>query len=273
MRTTSRLLAAAVAFALLGVPAVSGSSTAPASETAPRASLTVSATKPALVLGQSTRIAGVLRPRARGVTVALQRRFASGWAVLAAKKTNGQGEFGFRIEPTEAGIAWYRAVRLNRLGEVSIPSGRVQVTTYRWHNVVDLNTTEDGANVFDGPAAVGGTTYPRSIVLDSDDTAQEDDGPGFVVVDTTGRCAAFSTVLGALDGNTAGTIVRGRVTGDGEMLSDKTYAVGAFDNLVLDIRGFSQVRVDVVEVQQDVERRLGVGTPRMLCAFPLLVDD
>jgi hypothetical protein len=233
----------------------------------------VSATKPAVILGQSTRIAGVLKPRTGGVTVALQRKFASGWGVLAAKKTNGQGEFSFPIKPTAAGIVSYRAVRLNRLGEVSLRSRTVQVTTYRWHNVNDLNITDsDDVNDFDGPAAIGGTTYPRSILLDSDDTAEEDDGPGFIVVDTKGRCAAFTAFVGALDDNTAGTMVRGKVTGDDEVLSDRTYAVGAFDTLVLDIQGFSEVRVDTVAVQQDVKRGLGVGTPMMLCAFEPLVE-
>lgn len=273
MGTKSRLLAATVTIALLGIPAGSGSSTAGAVESAQRASISVAVSKPLLILGQRTRISGALKPRAGGVTVGLQRRFASGWGVLATKKTNSQGEFGFRVEPTAAGIVNYRIVRLNRHGEITLRSDKVSVTTYRWHNVNDLNITDsDGVNDFDGPAAMGGTTYPRSILLDADDTAEEDDGPGFIVVDTKGRCAIFSTALGALDDNTAGTLVPGKVTGDDVVLSDKTYAVGAFDNLFLDIREYSEVRVDTVAVQQDVKRGLGMGTPTMLCAFEPLVE-
>ncbi len=272
MRTKSRLLAASVAIALLGVPAVAGSSTAGAVGSGQRASISVSVSKPLLILGQRTRISGVVKPRARGVRVALQRKFSSGWGVLAAKKTNGRGEYAFRVEPTAAGIVSYRAVRLSRRGEITMRSAKVTVSTYIWHNVNDLNITDsDNVNDFDASALMAGNNYPRSILLDADDTAEEDDGPGFIVVDTKRRCAAFTAFLGALDDNTAGTMVRGKVTGDDEVLSDETYAVGAFDTLVLDIRGFSEVRVDAVDVQQDVKRGLGVGTPMMLCAFEPLV--
>lgn len=272
MMARSRLLAAAISLALLGVPVAAASPAGATSGSAQRASISITVAKPLLVLGQRTRVSGVVKPRAGGVTVALQRKFSSGWGVLAAKKTNGQGEYGFKVKPTAAGIVNYRAVQLNRQGQVTLRSATLTVTTYIWHNVNDLNITEsDNVNLFDDPAMIGGTSYPRSILLDSDDTAEEDDGPGFFVVDTKGRCAGFTAFVGALDDNTAGTMVRGKVTGDDEVLSDKTYAVGAFDTLVLDIRGFSEVRVDTVAVQQDVKRGLGVGTPMMLCAFPPLL--
>jgi hypothetical protein len=204
------------------------------------------------------------------VKVALQRKFSSGWGIVTGKKTNAQGEFSFRVTPAQAGVLTYRVVRLNRLREVKLRSNAVTVTTYRWHNLNDVRSRilvdSDNVNDFDGPAAIAGDTYPRSILLDSDDTAEEDDGPGFLVIDTT-RCAALSTVLGALDDNTAATEVRGKVTGDDEVLSDETYAVGESDSLLLDIREYSEVRVDVVDVQQDVKRGLGVGTPMVLCAM------
>ncbi len=274
MASTSRLLAATVTFALLGVPAVSGSSSAADRVAAERASLSASAKSPELILGQGTRIFGAIKPGTRGVTVALQRKFASGWGVLAARKTNGQGKYSFKVEPTAPGIASYRTVRLNRLGEVNLRSKKVRVTTYQWHHVTELNITDNaGVTDFDVPASIGGASHPRSILLDSDAIAEEPTEAGFFVVDTQRRCAAFATVLGALDDNTPGTVVRGTVTGDDDVLSDQTYEVGAFDALILNIRGVSRVRVDTVAVEQDVTRGLGVGTPMMLCAFESLIQN
>ena len=269
MRRTSRVLAATVTLALLGVPGGVASTSVAGSP--PQTSITTHVSRPLLILGQATRVFGEVEPRERGVRVALQRKLSSGWVVVAVQKSNGRGKYAFKVEPTTAGRVAYRSVRLTRTGEILQRSAKVVVTTYRWHNVTDLNTTEDGANVFDGPASIGGTSYPHSIVLDSDDTAQEEDGPGFVAIDTTRRCAALTAVMGALDGNTAGTIVRSKVTGDVDVISDKTYAVGVSETVLLDVRGYSEVRIDTVAVQQNVERRLGVGTPRMLCAFQPLV--
>jgi len=147
------------------------------------------------------------------------------------------------IAARQVTVSIYRVTRQPIRGAGQVHSRTVQLAVYRWQNVNDLPITE----------------------YDDAEPEPDPDEPGYFVVDVDGTCAVFETTVGALDGNTEGTQVQAKVTGDDEVLSDETYAVGDNDLLTLDIRGFTDVRVDTVTVEQDVNRGLGVGSPRMLC--------
>ncbi|HET9423632.1 MAG TPA: NPCBM/NEW2 domain-containing protein [Nocardioides sp.] len=265
MGLRTRLLTAGLALGLIGGPGL----TAPAGNAAPARQVTVSIsiTKPVILQGQKTVVRGALKPRKAGAPVALRLKVTGGWKTIQKKRTTSRGTYTFTVAPQKGGVFTYRVTRQPIRGAGQVHSRTVQLTVYRWRNVNDLDITEyDGVTDFDGPAIMDGTTYARSIVLDADATEEDPDEPGFFVVDVHGTCALFETTVGGLDDNTAETQVRAEVTGDDEVLSDETYGVGEVAPLTLDIRGYSEVRVDTVAVEQDVHRGLGVGSPRMLCA-------
>ncbi len=261
----TRLLTAALTLGLIGAIGLAAPA-ANADAAARQVTVSISITKPVILAGQKTVIKGAVKPRKAGAPVALRLKVIGGWKTIEQKRTTSRGTYRFTLAPERGGVFTYRVTRQPIRGAGQVHSRTVQLAVYRWHNVNDLPITEyDGVTDFDGPATMDGETFARSIVLDADATEADPDEPGYFVVDVDGTCAVFETTVGALDGNTEGTQVQAKVTGDDEVLSDETYAVGDNDLLTLDIRGFTDVRVDTVTVEQDVNRGLGVGSPRMLC--------
>ncbi len=270
MGLRTRLLTAALTLGLIGAMGLAAPA-ASVDAAARQVTVSISITKPVILAGQKTVIKGALKPKKAGAPVALRLKVTGGWKTIEQKRTTSRGTYRFTLAPKGGGVFTYRVSRQPIRGAGQVHSRTVQLAVYRWHNVNDLPITEyDGVTDFDGPATMDGETYARSIVLDADanDDAEpvpDPDEPGYFVVDVDGTCAVFESTVGALDGNTEGTQVQAKVTGDDEVLSDETYAVGDNDLLTLDIRGFADVRVDTVTVEQDVNRGLGVGSPRMLC--------
>jgi hypothetical protein len=260
-RTHLRTVAFALGLLIAGLTPGSSAGTDPAPP--PRA-ISISASKPVLLVGQQTRISGVIKPSTAYARLGLQRKVTGGWKTIARTQPNLRRKYRFTVEPSTGGVFRYRVIELPWRSH-SVRSATVRVTAYRWRDVNTMISDHANGN-FNTVATIDGTDYPQSILLDADTATGDEDPPGYFVVNTGRRCAVFDATLGALDSNTEGTEVDARVTGDGSVLAERSFGVGESERLTLDIRGDLLVRVETVDLEPVVERDLGVGTPRVLCA-------
>jgi hypothetical protein len=262
MGTRSRLLAASVALALLGAPALVGTSAAAAPDPS-KGSVSINAA-PAVIVGDPVRFTGVVRPRQAGLKVRLQQRLGGSWKSLGQTRTKAGGRYQLSATQPEGGAYQYRVVRLPWL-TTSTHSRTVTVMAYGW---TDVNTrvAPGAVNVEQwDPARINGVDYPNSLTIDAD--SQGDPDEGFFEVDLAGlRCAALDATFGAPDLNAPSSVVGARVKVDGTVIHDDTYQHGESEHLVLDVRGADRLRVEGRIVQAGPQGDLGIGNPRLLCA-------
>jgi hypothetical protein len=258
-----------LALALAGAGAVSALPAAADAPAAPRrASITVTVTKPAVIIGQQTVVKGRVAPARASTRVMLQQRVDGGWKSLSQQRVNANGGYRFGVAPARGGTLRYRVIRLPWRPAGTPASRTVAVTAYRW---IDVTTTVanwadwDGLTGFGDPATIDGATYPGSIVIDA--TAGGADQGGYVELDLGGhRCAAFEATLGALDDNAQASEIGSEVTYDGHPVREDSYGVGDSDHLTLDVRDVSLLRIAASVADDELEAYFGIGSPRLLCA-------
>lgn len=263
MGNRARLLTVTLALGLLtaGLTSESSAKTDPAPTPE---SISVSASRPVLLVGQQTRISGAVKPRNAYAPLGLQRKVTGGWKNVARTEPNARGRYRFTVQPRTGGVFRYRVIELPWRSD-SARSATVSVTAYRWRDVNTVIDAYEGVASFADPATIDGATYPRSIVIDAD--SQGEFQGGYFEVDLVGRrCAAFDATVGALDGNAEGSEVGVEVRADTDLIAEDSYMLGDSERLTLDVRGADRLRVDAVVVVEGPQGELGVGTPRLLCA-------
>lgn len=265
MGTRSRLLAASVALALLGAPALVGTSAAAAPDPS-KGSVSIRVANPAVIAGDPVRFSGVVKPRRAGLKLRLQEKLGSRWRSLGTTTTRAGGRYQISTTQEFGGVYQYRVVRLPWLTN-SKHSRLVTVHAYVWNDVSDMLATGDFDSGVQFPdlESIDGVRYQRPITIDAD--SQGSVQGGFFQVGLTGlNCLAFDATVGALDRNAAGSRVGIEVKGDGVRLAKAGYAPGESEHLTLDVRGVSTLRVEGQVLVAGPQGRLGLGTPRMLCA-------
>ena len=264
MGSRSRLLTAALAAVLAGTPALVGA-TATAAPDPSKGSVSVKVSATQVLAGTQVRFTGVVKPRRAGLKVRLQQRLGNGWKSLGKTKTTSGGRYSLAAVPDEGGLFKYRVIRLPWLTN-SAHSRTVTVTSYQWTNV--NNIIEPGSvNVSPlDPASIDGVDYPNSLGIDADSQGHPDGGFFEVALSAEARCAAFDATVGALDGNAVGSRVGSKISVDGDVVSDASYAKGESEHLTLPLIGASRLRVEGLVVLEGPQGDLGIGTPRLLCA-------
>lgn len=262
----TRLLTATLAIALLGLPASAGPATAQRGTDPSVGSISVSVAHPAVLVGQPIVFRGVVKPRRAGLPVRLQRKVGSGWKSLSTTRTTSRGRYRLASTVEFGGAYQFRVIRLPWLTN-SVRSRTVRVTAYVWNDVNSMVQPGDydGGVSFDEDADIDGTTYPNSTVIDADSLGTTEGG--YFEVGLEGlNCAVLDVVVGALDGNAPNSEVGAEVSLDGEVVAEGTYNLGESERLTLDVRGASRLRVEGSVVVEGLFGRLGLGTPRLLCA-------
>ena len=267
MGTHRRLLVTALALALAGGGALSAPSATAETAPAARATISISVTKPAIIVGQQTVVRGRVSPAKATTRVMLQQKVSGGWKSLRRQGVTANGGYRFKVAPKSGGVTRYRVIRLPWRPTGTLTSRTVSVTAYRWIDVTTTLTSWldwDGVTSYGEPADIDGTTYPDSIVIDA---TQLDGQGGYVEIDLGGhRCAAFDVTLGALDDNGEGSEIFNRVRFDGGLIRQDTYGVGDSDHLTLDVRDVTLLRIEAFVVNDEPASYFGIGTPRLLCA-------
>ncbi len=267
MGTHTRLLTASVALALLVAPALASATPAETRADPSKGSVSMRVSPTAVLAGSPVTFTGVVKPKRAGLPVRLQERFGNGWKSLGNTKTTAGGRYRLTTVPDEGGIYHYRVVRLPWY-TTSVHSRTVKVSSYQW---IDVNNAVDegdygGGISWDETAAIGGTVYPHSILLDADSQGDPDGGFFEVAMNADARCVAFDATVGALDANAAGSRVGSKISLDGDVVSDASYDKGESEQLTLLLQGVSRLRVEGLVVLPGPQGDLGIGTPRLLCA-------
>lgn len=256
----------ALALTLAGVGALTGPPAAAEVSRAPAASISISVTTPAVVVGQKAVVKGRVTPAKASTRVMLQQKVSGGWKNLSRQGVTANGGYRFKVAPDAGGTFRYRVIRLPWRPNGTLTSRTVSVTAYRW---IDVTTTVsnwvewEGLSGFGEPADIDGVTYPDSIVID----AAGEPGGGYIEIDLAGhRCAAFDATLGALDDNGEGSEILTEVKFDDGLIRDDTYGVGDSEHLTLDVRDVTTLRVNAFVTDDGPASFFGIGTPRLLCA-------
>ena len=257
----------ALALTLAGALALAGTSATAEVSRAQRASISISVTDPAVLVGQQSVVKGKVSPAKASTRVMLQQKVSGGWKNLSRQGLTAKGGYRFKVAPTTGGTFRYRVIRLPWRPNGSLTSRTVSVTAYRWLDVTTTLTSWldwDGVTSFGEPASIDGATYPNSIVIDA---TQMDGQGGYVEIDLAGhRCALFDVTLGALDDNAVGSEVDSAVTYDGQFLREDTYGIGDSEHFTFDVRDVTLLRVSASVADDELAAYFGIGTPRLLCA-------
>lgn len=261
MGTRTRLLGAALTVVLVGAPALAAPASAQRVDPS-KGSISIS-TSPVAIVGDPMTFKGTVSLKRAGIAVGLQRKVNGGWKNVAKGKTTSGGKYRLSGSVEFGGIYQFRVIRLPWLTS-SAKSRTVTVDVYEWQRLDEADSFDDGAS-FDQPASIGGVGYPHSILMDADSQGVVDGG--FFQVDLTDlNCAALDTQTGALDGNAANSKVGLEVKLDGSAIADKTYELGDSEHLTLDLRGGTTLRVESHVVLAGPQGKVGLGSPRLLCA-------
>lgn len=264
MGTRSRLLVAALSVVLAGSLALIGP--ASANKADPSKGKVGINTSPVAIVGTPMTFKGVVRPKRAGLKIGLQRKVGNSWKNVAQGKTAAGGRYTLRGSVEFGGIYQFRVIRLPWLTN-SATSRVVTVDVYEWQRLDDADSYSVDGVSFDQPAAIGGVTYPNSVWMDAD--SQGSTQGGFFQLDLTGlNCAALVTQAGALEGGqtAANAKVGLLVKLDGTTLADKTYSLGDSEELVLDLRGGTTLRVESLVKQPGPTGKVALGSPKLLCA-------
>jgi hypothetical protein len=270
MGRRARLLTGSIVIGLIGgaLGSAAPGATAGSAPDPSVGSVSVTVANPAVLAGQPVRFRGVVKPRRAGLRVGLQERVGGGWKNIGSTRTTAEGRYRLTATPDFGGIYKYRVIRLPWL-TTSARSRIVTVTSYEWASVETF--VEDGdwdvnAVTFEQTASIDGVTYPNSTVIDADSLGTTEGG--YFDANLVGLgCAAFDATFGAMDGNAADSEVGAKVRAvGGAVLEEDSYALGESEHLTLDVRGVNRLRVEGLVVKPGPFGRLGIGTPRVLCA-------
>ncbi len=257
----------ALALTLTGALALAGTPATAEVSPAQRASISISVTQPAVVVGQQSVVKGRVSPAKPRTRVLLQQKVSGGWKSLSRQGVTAKGGYRFKVAPATGGTFRYRVIRLPWRPNGTLTSRTVSVTAYRWLHVTTTLTSWldwDGVTSFGEPATIDGVTYPDSIVIDA---TQLDGQGGYVEIDLEGhRCVAFDTRWGALDDNGEGSEIFAKVTLNGDFFTQDVYGVGDSDHLALDVRDVNRLGVEAFVEDDEPASFFGLGTPRLLCA-------
>lgn len=257
----------ALALTLAGVGVLTGPSATAEVSRAPGASVSISVTKPVVVVGRQSVVKGKVSPAKASTRVMLQQKVSGGWKNLSRQGLTAKGGYRFKVAPTTGGTFRYRVIRLPWRPSGTPTSRTVRVTAYRWIDVTTALTSWldwDGVTSYGEPATIDGVTYPDSIVIDA---TQSGGQGGYVEIDLGGhRCAVFDATFGALDDNAEGSEVATEVTYNGEFLRADTYGVGDSEHFGFDVRDVTLLRVSASVADDELAAYFGIGTPRLLCA-------
>jgi hypothetical protein len=156
-------------------------------------SVTISASKTTIELGQTVKLTGKVSPRAKKKRVKIQRRYeGGGWRTIKTVKLSSKSRYSYTVKPTRGGPTQYRVQKPASGGRSAKTSATRTVNVYRWRALQEFPRT--GYPVIYGTRGIGGTAFPASAALNGQDSTWTFGG---------NRCTTFRTSIGVDDASTA----------------------------------------------------------------------
>ena len=156
-------------------------------------SVTISASRSTVELGQSVKLTGKVSPSAKKKRVKIQRRYeGGGWKTIKTVKLSSRSRYAYTVTPTRGGPTDYRVQKPGSKGRSTTTSATRRVDVFRWRSLLDFPVTTPYTLV-QGTRTIGGQTFPASAALRGSDATWTIGG---------GRCTTFRTSIG-IDGTSS----------------------------------------------------------------------
>ena len=214
--------------ATLTAPAATADQSAPERRESYRP--TLEASKATVVAGSKVVLSGKVRPATEGGTVLLQKRIEGRkWAVEKKLTMNRRGAFRYTDRPTTAGTRSYRVVVP---GAGPMRTGRskpVEVTVLRWSRLISVEAREAQGTTWGGSVSIGGKRYADSVV------SMRDVANGSMDWNLDPSCTSLRVRLGAGDDGDTDATALVTLTGDGQELFSRTFALTQSEWRVFDV--------------------------------------
>ena len=248
---------------LLMVIATAATTSAP-SAAADAYTVTATANKTTLVLGQRVVITGSVSPGASGEKVVLQKRYKpkAKWEKERRATISSDGTFKVSDRPTSLKPRWYRVVKPATSSHASGTSGEVRVDVYRWHYVSDLDYHENEWVDYGYTQNINGTAYKKSLAAD------DGYGTNWIEYNVNRKCIKLRAVYGLDDDSDTGAYGQIEVLGDGNSLYSHNFNLGQSEKKTLDVSNVLRLRLEFTALNDDDYYSYGAaGSPRILCAY------
>ncbi|MCU1677436.1 MAG: hypothetical protein JWM93_2194 [Frankiales bacterium] len=158
-------------------------------------SVSISASRTTIELGQTFQLTGKVSPNAKKKKVKIQRQYLGGsWKTIKTIKLSSKSTYTYTVKPTTGGPTLYR-VQKPKSGKRSAKTSQPRlVDVYRWRALQEF-PREAVYTVTYGPRSIGGTTFPASAALDGQESTWTFGGS---------RCTVFRSSIGVDDTSTPG---------------------------------------------------------------------
>jgi hypothetical protein len=158
-------------------------------------SVSISASKATIDLGQSFTLSGKVSPSARKKRVKIQRRYEGGsWATIKTVKLSSKSRYRYTVRPTRGGPTQYRVQKSASNGRKTTSSATKVVNVFRWRALQEFPRSASYTVTY-GTRSIGGTPFAASAALDGQDFTWTFGG---------NRCTTFRTSIGVDDASTPG---------------------------------------------------------------------
>jgi hypothetical protein len=212
-----------------------------------------------VVLSKPVKITGTVTPAAAGQVVTLQVRYGKkgSWTSLRTATIASGGTYAVKDVPSSTRTRWYRVLKPASGNTAAGVSPELRVQVYQWQYLTDRRYHAKETFYAGTLANINGKKYPKSVRSSFD---------GWIEYNVNRRCRTLTGVTGLDDSSETGAQARIDISGDGNLLSSKTYGVGSSDAQKLSIKRVLRLRVEVFVLTVDAWDVYGaVGSPRVLC--------
>lgn len=192
-----------------------------------------------------------------GYSVAIQAYDAGSgaWSTIGNAGVSGGSWVGTVAVSTAGQAIPIRAYFPGVVGRKASVSNSASIAVFGWHYLSDMSTVE---GEWDGEGAyrISGTTYPKSVVEDTE----------YVSVDLARKCIRFAAVVGLDDTSASGSRASVRILADSvERYSNTNLTLGLGHPVSFDLTGALRLVVEPADVSGVPD--IVFGDARVLCAF------
>lgn len=225
-------------------------------------SVTAHVTPRSLIVGTKLSVYGAVSPSAAGQRVSLQRQSGSRWVTLATAGLNSKSKYAFSYRITTPGTNRLRVYKAAGSSRSAGASSITSVNVYRWLYLANLDPVDDNNSHDDGPVAMNGVTYPKSVSFWINSSGSSG---SYVTYNLSRRCIRFVAVAGQDDTNESAIQIAVNIAADSAYIWNGRVTLGQTRNIFVGISGYLRLRLEGISLGG--EGHVGFGNARILCRF------
>ncbi|MDQ1448348.1 MAG: eukaryotic-like serine/threonine-protein kinase [Actinomycetota bacterium] len=200
-----------------------------------------------MVVGDTLRITGAVKPHLAGVHVTLEQRNDDAWLPLAEKTVGGSGTFSFTARPNRLGLKSYRVVTskgTNFVGSSALVPVKVFHWTYLASNEAFYYVDPIAGNLSIAPNVSNGVHYEHPISLDPG-CYNPWSGSAWVDYPLQRRYERFTATVGVGDTVPTHLTLTYSMIGAGKKLASGSLVAGESKKIDVSVEGVYRLRIMV----------------------------